>query len=428
MSSSGAGKAVRPIAAFLRPIAARGYRRPAMPLPLRKTAEVARRSDGLAIEWKALTRLDAADCERIHDLSSRALQPNVFYEPEYLLAARRLSLAEGAGILLVGAEGRLIGALAGRIEGLVHSRPVPTFVAWELPYAPLSVPLVDREAADAAVDAFMKELPRLPGNPRVALFRLMDRDGPFARVLADRLYSRMKRPYALDPHRRAALIPAEADPLKGVSQKRLKELRRQRARLSEHGALVRETVTDEGIETAIEAYLKLEASGWKGRIGAAASVSGAEFFLAEAVLGLAHEGKARVDFMKLDGRPVAATILLFSGDRAWFWKTAYDENHAALFAGRAAGTRSYRGARSRSLDRARQFLRRREPPHDRPPVARPDRACRLDRTAGRCALGHARACRGEIPPRRAQASQVAARQTARLIRPARAVPAESLSR
>ena len=175
-------------------------------MPLRKAA-VARRSDGLVIEWKPLTRLDAADCARIHDLSARALQPNVFYEPEYLLAARSLALADGAGVLLISAGGRLIGALAGRIEGLAHGRPVTTFVAWELPYAPLSVPLVDREAADAAVDAFLNELPRLPGSPRAALFRLMDRGGPFARVLADRLYSRMKRPHALDPHRRAALIP-----------------------------------------------------------------------------------------------------------------------------------------------------------------------------------------------------------------------------
>jgi hypothetical protein len=337
MSSSGAGKAgvpaVRPIAAFLRPIAARAYRRPARALPVRKAAILARRSDGLSIEWKPLTRLDAADRGRIHDLSARALQPNVFYEPEYLLAARSLSLVEGAGVLLVGSGGRLIGALAGRIEGLAHGRPVPTFVAWELPYAPLSVPLVDREAADVAVDAFLNELPRLPGNPRAALFRLMDRGGPFARVLVDRLYSRMKQPHMLDPHRRAALIPGEADPLKGVSPKRLKELRRQRARLSEHGVLARKTVTGEGIEAAIRTYLSLEASGWKGRIGAAASISGAGHFLAEAVIGLAREGKARVDFLKLDGRPIAATILLFSGNRAWFWKTAYDENYARFSPG-----------------------------------------------------------------------------------------------
>ena len=336
MSSSGAGKAgipaVGPIAAFLRPIAARTKLRPARALPLRKAA-VARRSDGLAIEWKPLTRLDAADCARIRDLSARALQPNVFYEPEYLLAARSLALADGAGVLLISAGGRLIGALGGRIEGLAYGRPVSTFVAWELPYAPLSVPLVDRDAADAAVDAFLNELPRLLGNPRAALFRLMDRGGPFAHVLADRLYSRMKRPHALDPHRRAALIPSDSDPLKGVSPKRLKELRRQRARLSENGALAHETVTGEGIEAAVEAYLKLEAAGWKGRIGAAAKVSGAGSFLAEAVTGLAREGKARIDFLKLDGKPIAATILLFSGDRAWFWKTAYDENYARFSPG-----------------------------------------------------------------------------------------------
>ncbi len=127
MSSSGAGKAgipaVGPIAAFLRPIAARTKLRPARALPLRKAA-VARRSDGLAIEWKPLTRLDAADCARIRDLSARALQPNVFYEPEYLLAARSLALADGAGVLLVSAGGRLIGALGGRIEGLAYGRPV----------------------------------------------------------------------------------------------------------------------------------------------------------------------------------------------------------------------------------------------------------------------------------------------------------------
>ena len=337
MSSSGAGKAgvpvVRPVAAFLRPIAARGFLRPARPLPVRGAASAARRNDELSIEWKPLTRLDAADCGRIRDLSARALQLSVFYEPEYLLAARSLSSAEGAGVLLVGSAGRLIGALAGRVEGLAYGRPVPTFVAWELPYAPLSVPLVDREVADAAVGAFLNELPRLPGNPRVTLFRLMDREGPFAHVLADRLYSRMKHPRALDPHRRAALIRGDADPLRGVSQKRLKELRRQRARLSENGALVRETVTGEGIDAAVAAYLSLEASGWKGRIGAAAKFSGTESFLADAVTGLACAGKARVDILKLDGMPIAATILLFSGDRAWFWKTAYDENYARFSPG-----------------------------------------------------------------------------------------------
>ena len=150
-----------------------------------------------------LTRLDAADSAVFHDLAACAARPTSSTSRN-ISSPRSLSLAKGAGVLLVSSGGRLIGALAGRIEGLTRGRPVPIFVAWELPYAPLSVPLVDREMADAAVDAFLNEVPHLPGSPRVALFRLMDRGGPFARVLTDRLYCRVKQPYALD-HRRAAL-------------------------------------------------------------------------------------------------------------------------------------------------------------------------------------------------------------------------------
>jgi hypothetical protein len=43
---------------------------------------------------------------------------------------------------------------------------------------------------------------------------------------------------------------------------------------------------------------------------------------------LAREGKAQLHLLKLDGRPIAVAIVLFSGDRAWFWKTAYDERYA----------------------------------------------------------------------------------------------------
>jgi len=49
-----------------------------------------------------------------------------------------------------------------------------------------------------------------------------------------------------------------------------------------------------------------------------------QFFM-QAVTALLGEGKARIDLLKLDGRSLAAAVTLLSGDRAWFWKTAYDE-------------------------------------------------------------------------------------------------------
>src|SRR5205085_2844676 len=120
-----------------------------------------------------------------------------------------------------------------------------------------------------------------------------------------------------------------------ISRGRLKELRRQRRRLGELGRLVRRQVTEGSkIEAAIEAYLVLEARGWKGRSGGAAQSSAAtRAFLKEAVTALTAEGKARIDLLELESNPVAAAITLFSGDRAWFWKTAYDEDYARFSPG-----------------------------------------------------------------------------------------------
>jgi hypothetical protein len=43
---------------------------------------------------------------------------------------------------------------------------------------------------------------------------------------------------------------------------------------------------------------------------------------------MAREGKACVDLLKLDGKAIAATVALRSGDMMFGWKTAYDESYA----------------------------------------------------------------------------------------------------
>jgi hypothetical protein len=306
-----------PVAAF----------RPAARAPAaREVPLLVRRGEILALEWKPLLEFGAVDWARVHDLIGRALQPNVFYEPAFMRAAADLPMTAGMGALLVSSGAQLVGMLVGRVESLARGRPVPTFVAWELPYAPLSTPLLDREAADAAAAEVLRGLPLLPGAPRLALFRLID-DGPTADVLADRLYSEMKQPRVVSSHPRAALFPGAGDPFP-VSRRRRKEFGRLRRRLAEVGTLKQEIVRGE-VASALATFLALEASGWKGRAGTAAQDDPAVIdFLAGAVTGLAREGKAQVHLLKLGGRPIAAAIVLFSGARAWFWKTAYDEHYA----------------------------------------------------------------------------------------------------
>jgi len=41
---------------------------------------------------------------------------------------------------------------------------------------------------------------------------------------------------------------------------------------------------------------------------------------------LAHDGKCWVDSIEIDGTPVTMGIVLFSGEKAFFWKIAYDES------------------------------------------------------------------------------------------------------
>ena len=48
---------------------------------------------------------------------------------------------------------------------------------------------------------------------------------------------------------------------------------------------------------------------------------------------MAHEGRCRIDSLEVDGQPIAMGILITAGSRAHFWKTTFDERHAALSPG-----------------------------------------------------------------------------------------------
>jgi CelD/BcsL family acetyltransferase involved in cellulose biosynthesis len=290
---------------------------------------------GLSVDWLPLAAFDDDDLVRWRELGRRAIESNVFLEPAFARAAVVHLRGNNVGALVVRAGSRLVGLLPGRVESLSAGRPVATFVAWTHPFAPLSAPLIEHESAEVVAAAMIEALPALPGSPRVALFPLIGEQGAVAGLIADRLARTGQTLCRLDSHQRAILVPSAGEPLAAVSAKKLKEMRRQRRRLAERGTLAHTAITGaSGIGAAISDYLALEAGGWKGRSGGAAAMrSASSRFLTEAVTGLAAEGKARIDLLMLDRKAVAATITLFSGGRAWFWKTAYDEAFARFSPG-----------------------------------------------------------------------------------------------
>jgi len=308
----------------------------APPLAPAESHALPRTKSPLKAEWKPFCALES-EIEAWRGLVARALEPNVFLEPSFALAAaKHLSHGREVGALLVRDGTRLKGLVPGRIEGLAAGRPFATFVGWTHAYAPLSTPLIDRDAAKEVVGSVLAALPALPGRPRLILYPFVNEDGAVARLRAGELARRGIPVAYFGIHERAMLRPvASRDALASISGSRLKELRRQRRRLSEAGTLDRRTVTaGPEVRAAIDAYLALEAGGWKGKSGGAAqSNATTRAFFAEAVAALAAEGKARIDLLTLDAAPIAAAITLFSGDRAWFWKIAYDEEYARFSPG-----------------------------------------------------------------------------------------------
>jgi CelD/BcsL family acetyltransferase involved in cellulose biosynthesis len=291
-------------------------------------------ANSLTVEWRRLDQLSTI-IDEWRDLAARALEPNVFYEPAFALAAAPVFAAD-AGALLVWSEAtprRLLGLFPVRIERRRYGINLPVLVGWTHAYGPLGVPLVEREGAEPIVAAFLAHLAADAKLPGLLLLPYLPEDGPFAAVLAT-ILRRAQMPYAdLNRHQRALLQPND-DRLfyveQSLGQHQHKELRRHWRRLGDTGAVLFTAATEpQPIAAALADFFTLEAGGWKGRAGtAAAEHDDIHSFIRTAVRRLAAEGKVLIDRILVDGVAIAAAIVLRSGPRAWFWKIAFDESFA----------------------------------------------------------------------------------------------------
>jgi CelD/BcsL family acetyltransferase involved in cellulose biosynthesis len=279
-------------------------------------------------EWKKLSALGEWRDEW-RELSGYALEPNVFYDPAFALAAAPVFGNPGA-VLVWSKAGRLIGLFPGRAER--RYGVIGTLTGWTHPYAPFGVPLVCRDEAEAAITAFLDHVEVAETLPKLVMLPLVSRDGPFAAALARVLARHGGAAVEFGTHARAMLAPADerAGYLGHVGHKKLKELRRQRRRMDEKGAVTFSTAQDPAaIAPALADYLMLEASGWKGRAGTAARQDSAvRSFMQSVIAALGSEGRVRIDRLSRGHTPLAAAITLRAGDAGWFWKIAYDEEAA----------------------------------------------------------------------------------------------------
>lgn len=316
---------------------------PASPFPARIASEpreaprAAASRAAIPAALFTVDRLEGVDCAAHRDawvdLVGRALEPNPFLDPDFALpAAQHLSGRRRPCFALVWAEDgagrRDLVAVCPIVAGLGPLRGLAS--AWLHDLSTLGLPLLDRDRADAALSALLAWAGTALRGASGLLVPSLPADGPTAAALRRVAAKRGLDLAVLATWERAALRRGDPADLAAPSARGAKELRRQRRRLAERGALAfasAEAAAD--LRSEVERFLSLEAGGWKGAAGTAMlSSSGRTAFLRTAVRMLARRGLCRIDGLTLDGAPVAMAVTLRAGDAEFLWKIAYREDVA----------------------------------------------------------------------------------------------------
>ena len=284
-----------------------------------------------------LRALTAVPSSQWRQLCERAIEPNGYYLPAWELAVDAFASGRsGASALSARSDAAPDGA--GRLIGLMpvismlraYKIPLPALVSAH-PYGTLCTPPLDRDRAHDAATALLGAA--RDAGAHALILRDVALDGATMKILGEVLRRDGLRPRVLQSQLRASLdATRDADELlrDALGPKKLKELRRQRHRLAEHGAVRFEVArTRDDVASALEIFMRLEASGWKGKRGTALiQDDGDAAFVRRAAPALAETGQCEIVTLHAGTTPVAAGLVLRHQDRAFFFKLGIDEDFA----------------------------------------------------------------------------------------------------
>ena len=280
---------------------------------------------------RARVPIAAIDPGQWRALAQRAIEPNGYYLPGWELAVSASARGRTDACALAAFDGtRLIGLMPVVPLRQAWKIPLPALVSAH-PYGTLCSPLIDRDTATEAATRLLHQARKAGAHALVlndvaldraamnSIKQVLDRDGLKPRVLSSYIRA------SLDATQDGETLLRDA-----LGTKKLKELRRQRHRLAEHGPVAFEVARKpDDIRPALEAFLQLETSGWKGKRGTALiQHAGDATFIRRAVPALAETAQCEIVTLRAGATPVAAGIVLRHQDRAFFFKLGIDERFA----------------------------------------------------------------------------------------------------
>jgi hypothetical protein len=291
--------------------------------------------------YPASAGFDLAD--ELEYLCARTVEPNIFFNPRFLAPAmprledREVRLA----VIRDGDEEK--SRLRLLVPFSVEKPPVPFGVGvmrtWSSPFGPLGTPLLDRDDPANVLEDFFAMLSRPHLKlPKVLMLPEIRLDGPVASLIGAVAETRGLAVLTTGANQRPFLesdLDGDEYLKQSLKAHHFREFRRLKRRLADNGKLEHLVArTADEIRLAVEGFLTLEASGWKGRQRTAMAVDRFRAaFAREALHRLSEQDMCRIHSLVLDGKPIASLVVMIEAGTAYTWKTAYDEAYAAYSPG-----------------------------------------------------------------------------------------------
>ncbi len=258
-------------------------------------------------------------------LAADAVEPNPFYEHWMLLPALE---AYGAGedfrCIAVWVDGTLGALFPMRLERRWRHTPVSALRSWRHRNMLLGTPLIRAKFAARCIAALLQSK-----LAPVIEFDWGSAGGPFYGALAEAASAGGLPWLVTDAYVRAILV-RDRDPRERFNSNMKNNLRRCETRLRAFGKLspVRLAPGDD-VQAWTEEFIRLEASGWKGRAGSALGCRDDDRRFVAEVFGEAfRRGRLLITGLDLDGRPLARHCMFTAGEGSFTFKIENEETYA----------------------------------------------------------------------------------------------------
>jgi CelD/BcsL family acetyltransferase involved in cellulose biosynthesis len=294
-----------------------------------------RSTRGISSRRVRVVELTEGDEQAWQRLADQAYEPSL-NQPDFVIPASRhmasyadmaLFVIEQAGMWIAAFPLLEIDSRGPRPHRLAATRTDPQLVGG-------GPPLLHRDCPEVAAQTLMRHLQRFArseGWPGIVLFERLNGDGPATDVLRA-TWSKLHMPTMEVGHWERGVLQRNDAPEfwnAALSKERRHQIERRRKRLRAAIGAEPSLVDRAGDPEAIEDFLRLEASGWKGREGTAlASRDDTAAFFREWAVRAASTGTLHVFCLGGSDKPVAIQCAVRLGDTLCLYRIAFDEEYA----------------------------------------------------------------------------------------------------